>query len=639
MIKITFPDGTKKDFKKGVTGKDVALSISEGLARQAVAIKYNEELLDLDIPLNEDGDIQIITFKDPEGKEVFWHSSAHLMAQAVLRVFPESKLTIGPAIDKGFYYDIDHPPFKEEDLVKIEAEMKKIVKENHPVVREEVSLKKAKEIFKDNKYKLEILKDKNAFSEVDKEKITVYRQGEFVDLCKGPHVPRTGMIKAFKLTKISGAYWRGDSKNKQLQRIYGISYPDKKQLKKYLHMIEEAEKRDHRKLMKELDLIMLHEYSPGSPFFLEKGTVIYNELINLVKEEYAKRNYNEVITPQIFNKKLWEMSGHWQHYQEDMFTLKVEGQDSGIKPMNCPSHCLIYKRSTKSYKDLPLRIADFGVLHRNELSGTLSGLTRVRKFSQDDAHIFCTLEQVEKEIIDVLNFIHYLWEDVFGIKLEYYLSTKPEKALGDVKIWDEAEEILHKALQKTETPYKLKEGDGAFYGPKIDIDLEDALGRKWQCPTIQLDFNLPERFDLTYEGRDGKKYRPVMIHRAVFGSLERFIGILIEHYAGKFPLWLSPVQVKILTIADRHNDAANHLLNVLKEQGVRAETNFKQDTMNKKIREAQLEKVNYIVVIGDKEADNGTVNVRTRDGDVLGELKISDFVDKLKKEIKDKKCH
>ncbi len=640
MITVKLPDDSKIKLEKNSTGFDLANKISEGLARNATAIEVNGEVVDLTKPLPDNSKVRILTFRDDEGQEVFWHSSAHLMAQAILRVFPEAKLTIGPVVEGGFYYDVDHPPFKEEELKKIEDEMKKIQKEDLKITRKELSTKKALQLFKDNKYKQEIIKNIEEFGEGKTDKsdtVSLYEQGEFVDLCRGPHLPRTGMIKAFKLTKISGAYWRADSKNKQLQRIYGVSFPDKKQLKEYLARIEEAEKRDHRKLMKELDLVMLHEYSPGAPFFLEKGTIIYNLLVNLVREEYVKRGYKEVITPQVFNKKLWEISGHWEHYHDDMFNFKVENQDSAIKPMNCPSHCLIYKRDTVSYKDLPLRIADFGVLHRNELSGTLSGLTRVRKFSQDDAHIFCTLDQIESEITDVLSFIKYLWEDVFQIKLEYYLSTKPDDAMGDVQIWQKAEEILHKALQKLKIPYSVKEGGGAFYGPKIDIDLEDALGRKWQCPTIQLDFNLPERFELTYEGSDGKKHRPVMIHRAIFGSLERFIAILIEHYAGKFPLWLSPVQVKVLTLADRHNDYANSIIKYFKEHGIRVQPDFRSETISKKVRDAQLEKINYILVVGDKEVENQTVTTRTRDGNVVGSKKYDLFCKDLVDEIKLKK--
>ncbi|MFT4261469.1 MAG: threonine--tRNA ligase [Candidatus Woesearchaeota archaeon] len=640
MIKITLPDGSTKNYPSKTTGYDVALSIAEGLARNALAVEINGEIVDLNSNIPNNSEVRIITFRDDEGVEIFRHSTAHLMAQAILRLYPEAKLAIGPVIENGFYYDIGHAPFKEEDLLKIEAEMKKIVKENIEIKRKEVSTKKALELFKDNKYKVEIIKNIEEFGEGKTSKsdtVSIYEQGEFFDLCRGPHVPRTGMLKAFKLTKISGAYWRADSNNDQLQRIYGISFPDKKQLKEYLHKIEEASKRDHRKLMKQLDLVMLHETSPGSPFFLEKGAIIYNELVDFIRSEYKKRGYKEVITPQMFNKKLWEMSGHWEHYKENMFVLNSEGQEFSLKPMNCPSHCLIFNNSTHSYKDLPLRIADFCALHRNELSGTLSGLTRVRKFSQDDAHIFCTLDQVQQEVEGVIDFIKYVWEEIFGFNLTYYVSTRPEKYLGDPNTWDDAERMLFTALEKNNIPYSVKEGDGAFYGPKIDIDLEDALGRKWQCPTCQLDFNLPERFSLTYEGSDSKKHRPVMIHRAILGSIERFFGIMIEHYAGKFPLWISPVQVKVLTLADRHNDYATQVINYFKEHDIRVEPDFRSETISKKVRDAQLEQVNYILVVGDKEVKDATVTIRTRDGNVVGSKKYELVSKELVEEIKLKK--
>ncbi|MFT4282840.1 MAG: threonine--tRNA ligase [Candidatus Woesearchaeota archaeon] len=630
MINITLPDGSKKKFKEKISAKQVVLSIGEGLARVTVAAKVNGEIKDLSYIIDKDSDVTFLTFREDEGKEVFWHSSAHILAQAVLRLFPKAKLTIGPPIEDGFYYDIDHKPFTPQDLEKIELEMKKIVKEDLHFKREEVTKKKAKELFKDNEYKLELLEEMNGT-------ISIYSQGEFTDLCKGPHVERTGVIKALKLMKVSGAYWRANQDNKQLQRIYGISFPNKKDLKEYIRILEEAKKRDHRKLMKEQDLVMLHEYAPGSPFFLPKGTAIYNALVDFIRDEYKKRGYDEVITPQLFNKKLWETSGHWEHYKDDMFILKVEGQEHSLKPMNCPSHCLIFNKETRSYKDLPLKIADFCSLHRNELSGTLSGLVRVRKFSQDDAHIFCTEDQIGDQIKEVLEFIKYVWEEVFGFNLTYYLSTRPEKYLGGIDIWNRSEAVLMKALQELNIPYQVKEGDGAFYGPKIDIDIEDALKRKWQCPTVQLDFNLPERFNLLYESKEGTRKRPVMIHRAVLGSLERFFGIMIEHFEGRFPLWLSPVQVKILTIASRHDDFALKIKKDLSKSGVRVEIDSRMETMNKKIRESQLQRVNYILVIGDKELESDGVNVRTRDEEVLGFMKLKEFKNKVLEEIKLKK--
>lgn len=640
MIEITLPDGTKKSYPKGTTPLKIAESIGSGLAKAAVAAKFDDSVIDLTRPLDTDGSLAILTFKDIEGQEVFRHSAAHILAIAVRRLFPDAKLTIGPAIDDGFYYDIDNDKsFTPEDLAKLEEEMKNIIAENIVFTRKEVTKDDAIKILTDsqkgNKYKLEMV------DELGDEQLTIYDHGketiEFSDLCRGPHVPSTEKIKAVKLTKVSGAFWRGDAKNKQLQRIYGVAFPSKDELKSYLKLLEEAQKRDHRKIGKDLDLFMFHEFSPGAPYFLPRGTHIYNELISFIRSEYAKRGYGEVITPQIFNKKLWETSGHWEHYKDDMFIQEVDGQEASLKPMNCPSHCLIYKREAKSYRDLPYRIADFCMLHRNEASGALGGLLRVRKFAQDDAHIFCTEDQVEAEVLGVLEFIKFVWEDIFGMELKYYLSTKPEEALGTKAIWDKAEKQLASALKKAKIEYEVKEGDGAFYGPKIDIDMTDALGRKWQCPTCQLDFNLPERFELEYEGADGKKHQPVMIHRAVLGSLERFIGIIIEHFAGKFPLWLSPLQVKILPIADRHVPYCEKVAEILSQHNIRYEINTRAETINKKVRDAQLEQANYILVIGDKEVEAESVNVRTRDNEVKGAIFITDFVTSLVQEISEKR--
>jgi threonyl-tRNA synthetase len=629
-MKIRFPDKSEKEYKKGITGLEIAKEISEGLGRLAVGIKANDEIIDLTTPIEKDSEIKIFTFKNPEGVEIFRHSTAHILAAAVLKLYPNALPTIGPAVEEGFYYDFDMDPINPEDMQKIETEMDKIIDAKIPFEREEVTKKEALKLFKNNPYKTEMIKEMEG-------KITVYKMGEFVDLCRGPHVPDTGKIKAVKLTKIAGAYWRGDAKKKQLQRIYGISYPDKKELKDYLTLIEEAAKRDHRKIGQDLDLIYFHEFSPGAPFYLKKGAIIYNVLIDFIRSEYRKRGYEEVITPQLYNKKLWEISGHWEHYKENMFIINVEGQEHSLKPMNCPSHCLIYNRGVKSYKDLPVRIADFCNLHRNELSGTLSGLFRVRKFAQDDGHIFCTFDQIEEEVLGVLDFIKYVWEQVFNFKLHYFLSTMPEKALGTKETWDKAESLLANALKKSNIKYDIKPGEGAFYGPKIDIDVEDALGRKWQCPTCQLDFNLPERFNTLYEGADGKKHRAVMIHRAVLGSLERFMGMMIEHYAGKFPLWLSPEQVRILTIADRHNDYAQEIRKKYSESGIRAAVDDRALTMQNKVRQAELDHINYILVVGDKERVNSTVNVRTRDNEIKGEIKVDDFLNQLKKEIHEKK--
>ncbi len=633
MIDITFLDGTTKQVEPKTMIQDVILNhIGEGLLRAAVAAKIDDELVDLSTPLIKNCTLTVLTFKDDAGKQVFWHSTAHILAIAVKRLFPNAQLTIGPPIQEGFYYDFAvEKPFSEKDLEQIELEMKKVVKEKIPFVKEEIPYEQAQELFKNNKFKLEIVE------EYKKDGLTLYKNGEFFDLCKGPHVSDTGRIKALTLTKYSGAYWRSNSKNEQLQRIYGISFPSKDELKEYKTRIEEAKKRDHRKIVADLDLCMLHEFAPGSPFFLPNGTIMYNELLELIRSEYKKRGYKEVITPQLFNQKLWEISGHWQHYRDDMFILDVEGQKHSLKPMNCPSHCLIYNRTNHSYRDLPIRIADFGNLHRNELSGTLSGLTRVRKFAQDDAHIFCRFDQVQEEVSDVLDFIQKVWVDTFGFKLTYYLSTRPDEKLGSEKVWDESEKMLKDALNNAHIEFTIKEGDGAFYGPKIDIDLEDALGRKWQCPTCQLDFNLPKRFGCTYEGADGHKHDVVLIHRAVLGSLERFFGIMVEHFAGKFPLWISPVQVRILPIADRHVVYAKELQTLFENADLRVEIDERPLTTSKKVREAQLKHINYILVVGDSESENKTVNVRTRDNVVHGEMKVDEFIEKLQTRIREHK--
>jgi threonyl-tRNA synthetase len=510
--------------------------------------------------------------------------------------------------------------------------MEKIVREDFPVLREELSKNDALKLFAANEYKVEMIKE----MPVD-EKITIYRQGEFSDLCRGPHVPRTSRLKAVKLMKVAGAYWRADAKNKQLQRIYGIAFIEKKELDAYLKMLEEAEKRDHRKLTQDLNLVYFHEFSPGAPFFLKNGTIIYNALIEFIRGEYKKRGYQEVITPQLYNKKLWEISGHWEHYQENMFILNIESQEFSLKPMNCPSHCLIYNRDVKSYRDLPVRIADFCMLHRNEFSGTLTGLVRVRKFAQDDAHIFCRFDQIEDEVFGVLEFIKYVWNNVFNFKLKYYLSTKPEPSLGTKDVWDKAETILANALKKAEIEYEVKPGEGAFYGPKIDIDIEDALGRKWQCPTCQLDFNLPQRFETMYVDSDGKKQQAVMIHRAILGSLERFFGIMTEHFAGKFPLWLSPVQVKLLPVADRHLGYCRELSAEMSQHDIRTEIDERTESVPKKVRDAQLEKIPLMVTIGDKEIENHTLAVRTLDGKVKFGMPKEAFIQKIIENVKNKR--
>ena len=632
MVKITFPDGKSEEWPDKTTSMQIAEKISPRLAKEAVGAKINGKPVDLLSEISYDSQCQILTWKDPEGKEIFRHSSAHLMAQALTRMYPGVKLTIGPVVEEGFYYDIDsEKAFTPEDLIAIEKEMEKIVREDIPIYRKELSKRDALKIFGTNPYKVELIEEMD-----DSETISAYSQAEFTDLCRGPHLPRTGKIKAFKLTKVAGAYWRADAKNKQLQRIYGISFPEKKELDEYLKIIEEAEKRDHRKLGKELELIMFHEYSPGSPFFYHKGAIIYNELLSFIRKEYFKRGYEEVITPLLYDKELWEISGHWEHYKNDMFLLNIDGKDFSLKPMNCPSHVLIFKSLARSYRDLPLRIADFAPLHRNELKGVLSGMTRVRKFSQDDSHTFVTEEQIESEVNSLIDFVKYVYETVFKFDYKLFLSTRPEKFMGDVKLWDKAEKLLEDVLKAKNISYQINSGDGAFYGPKIDIKIKDALGREWQLATIQLDFQMPLRFEATYEGQDGKKHTPIMIHKAILGSLERFIGILIEHYSGKFPLWLSPVQVKLLPIADRHMDYCKKLKSEFEDQMIRVEIDERTETIPKKVRDAQLQQIPLMLTIGDKEIENGTVAVRTLDGKVKFGVKKEEMLAKILELIKNK---
>jgi len=631
-IRVTFPDGKTEEFSKGITVYEIAEKIGPRLAMASYAAKVNGTLVDLSYKIESDSQLQILTNKDKESLEILRHSAAHLFAQALLRMYPDSKLTIGPVVDEGFYYDVDSDKtFSTNDFPTIEAEMEKIVREDIPILREELSKRDALKLFADNPYKIEMI---NEFPE--HEKITMYKQGEFYDLCRGPHVPRTSKLKAVKLSKVAGAYWRADSKNKQLQRIYGYAFFEKKDLDAHLKLLEEAEKRDHRKLAADLDLLYFHEYSPGAPFYLPNGAIIYNELVNFIKTEYHKRGYKEVITPQMYNKKLWEVSGHWEHYKENMFILNVEGQEFSLKPMNCPSHCLIFNRDVKSYKDMPVRIADFCNLHRNEFSGTLSGIMRVRKFAQDDAHIFCRFDQIEEEVLGVLEFIKYVWDNVFKFNLTYYLSTRPENSMGSQELWDKAEKLLANALEKAGIEYTVKPGEGAFYGPKIDIDIEDALGRKWQCPTCQLDFNLPSRFNNCYIDADGKKQQCVMIHRAVLGSLERFFGIMTEHFSGKFPLWLSPVQIKLLPIADRHVEYCKGLQAEMDRFGLRVEVDERTESTPKKVRDAQLMNIPLMITVGDKEMENHTLAIRTLDGKVKFGVVKDSFIQKIVDLVKNK---
>ncbi|MBW3020148.1 threonine--tRNA ligase [Candidatus Woesearchaeota archaeon] len=630
MVKIEFPDGSTKEFDNP-TGLDIANSISEGLGRAALAVKINDDLLqDLTTTITESCKVSIITFKDKEGKELFWHSSAHILATAIKQLFPEAKLAIGPAIENGFYYDVEvSKPFHPEDLEKIEAKFKEIVKEDLEFKRKNISYEEAVELFKDNKFKLELIEE-------NKENLSIYETGNFVDLCRGPHIPSTKKVKAVKITKMSSAYWRGDSERESLQRVYGITFPDKKDLTEYLTLLEEAEKRNHVKIGKQLDLVSFHEEAPGVPFWHPKGTILYNELQGLARRENTKRGYNEIMTPMILNSSLWKLSGHWDNFKENMYFTNIDGQEFAVKPMNCPGGLLIYKSSIHSYRDLPLRNAEFGFVHRHELSGVLNGLFRVRAFTQDDAHSFCTEEQIESEIIDMVEYAVKIYE-IFGFKdVTTFIATKPEKAIGSDEVWNTATQALINALNKKEMPYRIKAGEGAFYGPKIEFNIKDALGRNWQCGTIQVDFSMPTRFDATYEAKDGTKKHPVMIHRAILGSLERFIGIVIEHYAGKFPLWLNPNQVKILPIADRHQEYANKILKEFIDEEIRADVDDKSETIPKKVRNAQLEQFNYILVVGDKELEDGTVTVRTRAGEVEGTVKVKDFKERILKEIREK---
>ncbi|RME78743.1 threonine--tRNA ligase [Candidatus Woesearchaeota archaeon] len=625
-MKITLPDGSVKEYKKGITPLEIAKDISEGLARSVVAAKFNDKLIDLTTPLNQDGALTLLRADSPEGLEVIRHSTAHLLAQAVLELYPSARITIGPVVENGFYYDIDHDPLTPDDLQRIEKRMKEIAKRKLEVTRRELTKKEALELFRDNPYKQEIINEIP-----DGETISAYQQGEFIDLCRGPHVPNTKHLGHFKLTKIAGAYWRGDANNKQLQRIYGVAFATKEDLKNYLHLLEEAVKRDHRKLGKELDLFSFSDLSPGCAFFHPKGTIVYNLLRDFMREQYRKRGYQEVITPNIFNAELWKISGHWDHYKENMFTFDAEGQTFALKPMNCPSHLLIYKQKVHSYRDLPLRLADFGALHRNELSGTLGGLTRVRKLCQDDAHIFITRSQIQEEILNMMEFINYVYVNIFGFDFTIELSTRPDDFAGDLAVWEDAESQLKAALDDAGVEYSINEGDGAFYGPKIDFHIKDALQRSWQCATIQLDFVLPQRFEATYEGEDGKKHQVIMIHRAIFGSLERFFGILVEHYAGKFPTWLAPEQVVICTVADRHIEYARRAKEILGD--VRVTIDDSANSIPKKIRNNQLKKIPYILVVGDQEEKNNTVTVRTRDGVVHGEKDVLQFAKELEEEI------
>ena len=564
-------------------------------------------------------------------KKTYWHTTSHIMAQAIKRLYPNAKLAIGPAIENGFYYDFDvEKPFSEEDLLRIEEEMKKIIKENHPIERFILPREDALKLMEERQepYKVELIRELP-----EGEEISFYKQGEFTDLCAGPHLDATGNVKAIKLLSSSGAYWRGDEHNKMLQRIYGISYPKASQLEEYITMIEEAKKRDHKKLGKELELFMIAPEGPGFPFFLPKGMILRNVLEDFWRKIHIKNGYKEIKTPVILNEQLWHTSGHWEHYKENMYTTKIDDVDFGIKPMNCPGGMLVYKNGMHSYRDLPIRMGELGLVHRHEKSGQLNGLFRVRCFTQDDAHIFCTPEQIETEIVSLMKLINEVYS-LFGFAYTVELSTRPENSMGADEVWEMAENALKKALEHENVEYIINEGDGAFYGPKIDFHIKDCLGREWQCGTIQLDFQMPERFDLTYIGEDGQKHRPVMLHRVVFGSIERFIGILIEHFAGAFPMWLAPVQVKILPIADAHVEYAKQIKEKLEEKGIRVELDDRSEKIGYKIRESQLQKVPYMLILGDKEKDNNAVGVRSRKEGDIGQMPLEQFIEKSLEEIK-----
>ncbi len=633
MIKITLPDGSVRECEKGTKIYDIASGISEGLARNALCAGLNGKLTGLDTPVEEDAELRIYTFKDEEGREVYRHTTSHILAQAVKNIYPTVKLAIGPAIKDGFYYDFEFKtPITQEDFPKIEAEMQRIIKANLPLVRKELSRQEAEALFRKfaEDYKIELL---SAIPEG--ETVSTYTQGEFTDLCRGPHLSSTGKVKAFKLTSVAGAYWRGDSKNKMLTRIYGTCFDKKADLEAYITRMEEAKKRDHRKLGKELDLYDILPEGPGFPFFYPKGMVLRNILENFWREEHIKAGYVEIKTPMILNRDLWYRSGHWDHYKDNMYGVKIDDEDYAIKPMNCPGGMLVYKRSLHSYRDLPIRMGELGLVHRHELSGALHGLMRVRCFTQDDAHIFMMPEQTESEIIGVVKLIDKFYK-VFGFKYSVELSTRPQDFMGSIEQWDKATEALKSALNKLKQPFTVNEGDGAFYGPKIDFHLEDCIGRTWQCGTIQLDFQMPERFDLTYTGSDGEKHRPVMIHRVVFGSIERFMGILTEQYAGAFPMWLSPVQVKVLSLTERTAEKCLEIAKQLKEKGFRVETDNRNEKIGMKIREAQLEKVPYMLVIGDRDVEQEVVSVRDRKQGDLGAMKLEAFMEKIKKQVEEK---
>ncbi len=636
QFKIILPDSSEKIFDHQPTALDVANSIGPRLAKETLGVKLNgsSEVVDFRLPLADGTKIELVTTRSPEANEVIRHSAAHIMAQAVQRIWPEVKVTIGPVVENGFYYDFDSPfHFTEDHFEKIEKEMQKIIDANYALVRKNIPIDEAIQTFTkmNERFKVEIIQDLKAKGETV---VGIYDQGDWFDLCRGPHVQSTGQVKAIKLLSVAGAYWRGDEKNPMLQRLYATAFQDKKQLDLHLANLEEAKKRDHRKLGKELGLIMFHEWAPGSPFFTSKGTIVYNELQRLMRDMYKKYSYQEVITPQIFDVSLFKTSGHYQNYKDDMYFMKADEREFGVKPMNCPSHCLLFGSTHHSYKDLPIRMADFGRLHRYEKSGAMSGLTRVRTFCQDDAHVFCTLDQMQTEIQSFMN----LFNEVYGIlgMTDYTigLSTRPAARIGSDDVWDKSEKALENALTALGLKFHINPGDGAFYGPKLDFQFKDAIGRQWQLGTLQLDYNLPEAFSLKFVGEDNSEHRPVMIHRAVLGSLERFIGVYLEHTAGHLPVWLSPIQVMILNVTDRVNSYCEEVQKTLFENNIRVEFDRKNEKLNYKIREAQMQKIPYMLIVGDQEAENKKVSVRLRDGKMVNGIDLNQFLQHITTENK-----
>ena len=629
MVKVTLKGGVVREYEAGTSCADIAKSIGAGLYKSACAARIDGEACDLRTPVEKDCELEICTFEDADGKHAYWHTAAHVMAQAIQHLYPSAQFGIGPALADGWYYDIGGTePFTPDQFEAIEAEMKKIIKADIPVEKRFITVEEGREIFRDQKYKLELLEE---YAEKGWQ-LSVYQQGDFTDLCAGPHLMSTGSLKAVKLLSTASAYWRGDAERDSLCRVYGIAFPKASELEAYLNMLEEAKRRDHRKLGKELELFALMEEGPGFPFFLPKGMIVKNTLIDYWREIHHRAGYQEISTPIMLNRSLWERSGHWDHYKDNMYTTVIDDTDFAIKPMNCPGGIMVYKTKPRSYRDLPLRMGELGIVHRHELSGALHGLMRVRCFTQDDAHIFMTPDQIKDEIVGVVRLIDEVYS-LFGFEYHIELSTMPEDHMGAIEDWEMATNALRAAMEELGRPYEINEGDGAFYGPKLDFHLVDAIGRTWQCGTIQLDFQLPERFEIEYTGEDGQKHRPVMIHRVVFGSIERFIGILIEHFAGAFPVWLAPEQVRVIPISEAHRAYANQIAKELDEAGVRVSSDCRSEKMGYKIREAQLQKIPYMLVVGAQEMENGTVSVRARKEEKGGVKTVAEFKEQILAEI------